>query len=385
MSGRDRAPPITQLLPAVTVDDQGRWPRSCGVRLVYNSFAGRYSDSPRAVYERLVADGGEHEHVWLADPAHAHTFPGDVITVPVGGPECVAALESADALVANTHTEVEWTKRPGAVYLQTWHGTPLKRIHHDVLWAPEGRLADLDRDVARWDLLLSPNAPSTGRLRTAFGFRGPVLETGYPRNDLLSAPDAGQVRAKVRAELGLGEGTTAVLYTPTWRDDAYFAEGRPDISLALDVGRFAEAMGERWVLLPRLHYMMTDRMAPLRGPGVRDVSYHPDVRELYLAADVMITDYSSTMFDFAVTGKPMLFFTYDLDHYRDVQRGFYFDFAPDAPGPLLRTEAQVLEALADLGAVTAAHADRYAAFRATWCHLEDGHATDRVLEALLRG
>ncbi|CAA9426420.1 MAG: CDP-glycerol:poly(glycerophosphate) glycerophosphotransferase [uncultured Quadrisphaera sp.] len=355
------------------------------MRFVYNAFSGRYSDSPRALYERLVADGGDHEHVWLADPAHAGAFPAGVPTVPVDGPEAVAALERADAVVANSHTELEWAKPAGALYLQTWHGTPLKRIHHDVLWAPEGRLARLDRDVARWDRLISPNRASTERLRGAFRFTGPVIETGYPRNDLLLSPERDEVRARVRAELGLAEGTTAVLYTPTWRDQEHFAEGRPDIALALDVQLFADALGEDWCLLPRLHYMMTDRMAPLSGPAVRDVSRHPDIRELYLAADVMVTDYSSTMFDFAVTGKPLVFFAYDLDHYRDAVRGFYFDPVADAPGPVLATAEEVLEALADLDGVRERCADRYAAFQQRWCHLEDGRATDRVLEVLLDG
>jgi CDP-glycerol glycerophosphotransferase len=97
----------------------------------------------------------------------------------------------------------------------------------------------------------------------------------------------------------------------------------------------------------------------------------------------MVTDYSSTMFDFAVTGKPMLFFTYDLADYADRQRGFYFDLAPIAPGPLLTTTADVLDALADLPAVARQHGERYAAFRETFCRLEDGHATDRVVDRLL--
>ena len=154
------------------------------MHVVYNSFHGRFSDNPRALYERLRDRPGT-EHTWLLDPPHAAAFPEDVRTVPIDGPDARAALESADLVVAGTHTEVEWTKRPGTTYLQTWHGTPLKRIHHDVLLAPPGRLDYLDRDVARWDVLLSPNPASTPRLRKAFGFDGPVWETGYPRNDRL--------------------------------------------------------------------------------------------------------------------------------------------------------------------------------------------------------
>src|SRR4051794_30492912 len=151
------------------------------MKIAYNSFEGRYSESPRAIYEALRRRDGGHDHVWLADPAHLAGFPSDAVTVPFGTPECAEALAAADVLVANTHTDMPWTKRPGTLYLQTWHGTPLKRIHNDVLWAPPGRLARLDEDIARWDVLLSPNHASTPLLRGAFGFDGEVLETGYPR------------------------------------------------------------------------------------------------------------------------------------------------------------------------------------------------------------
>ena len=351
--------------------------------IVLHSFEGRFSDSPRALYEGLLRAGTGHELVWLADPRHVQGFPPGARTIEYGTPECVEALEAADVVIANTHTDLVWAKKPGAVYLQTWHGTPLKRIHWDVLWAPEGRLDRLQRDVDQWDYLVSPNAVSTPRLRGAFHFEGEVIESGYPRNDLLSGATASEVRARVRGELGIPDGKTAVLYTPTWRDDVVFGDADADFTLDLDVDAFAERLGDDHVLLLRLHYMLTGRLAASTHPSIVDVSFHPEVGELYLAADAMVTDYSSTMFDFAVTGKPMLFYTYDLEDYMSRQRGFYFDFAPDAPGPLLETNEALLDALADLDAVTARHADRYAAFRERYCHLEDGHATERVLARVL--
>jgi CDP-glycerol glycerophosphotransferase len=354
------------------------------MRFVYNSFYGRYSDSPRAVYERLLGVEGDHTHVWLVGEGHQHGFPAGADTVTIGGEECRAVLESADVVVSNTYLELDWTKQPGTVYLQTWHGTPLKRIHYDApAIGPDDRLQLLDVDVARWDYLLSPNRPSTERLRKALRYEGTVVETGYPRNDLLLADDRDARRAAVRAELGLAEGTRAVLYVPTWRDDEYYAQ---DVALGLDVAAFAGTMGEGWCLLPRIHYYMADRFAlPQDDPRVRDVSYYPDIRDLYLAADVMVTDYSSAMFDFAVTGKPMIFYAYDLAHYRDSVRGFYFDFIPDAPGPVVETMPALLDALPRLDSLQDEYRERYAAFRELFCHLEDGRATDRVIELLLGG
>jgi CDP-glycerol glycerophosphotransferase len=112
------------------------------------------------------------------------------------------------------------------------------------------------------------------------------------------------------------------------------------------------------------------------------VTYYPDVSELFLAADVMVTDYSSSMFDFAVTGKPLVFFTYDLDRFRDQVRGFYFDLEEYAPGPVVRSQEDLADALLDLPASQSRHADRYRRFRRRFCHLDDGHAGQRVLDRL---
>ncbi len=352
------------------------------MKIAYQSFEGRYSDSPRVLYEALRARGGAHEHVWLADPAHAAGFPPGVRTAGYGMPDGREALEAADLLIANTHTDVTWTKRDDAVYLQTWHGTPLKRIHWDVLWAPPGRLERLSGDVARWDRLISPNATSTPLLRGAFRYDGAVFESGYPRNDVLNAPDRDEIRAAARAELGIADDRTVVLYAPTWRDEEVFAAGGREFRLAFDIGAFTERLGEDHVLLLRLHYMLTGRCTAVEHAAVRDVSFYPDISRLYLAADVLVTDYSSSMFDFAVTGRPILFFTYDLADFQGRMRGFYFDFAPVAPGPLLETTQDVLDALRDLDAVGERYAGPYARFRERFCHLEDGHAAERVLDLL---
>lgn len=353
--------------------------------IVFHAFEGRYSDSPRALHEALLEREPGHEHVWLAQGPAAEGFPPGTRAVPWGSPAAREALEAADLLVANTHTDTPWDKRPGARYLQTWHGTPLKRIHHDVLWAPEGRLERLQGDVDRWDLLVSPSPAATPLLRGAFRYGGEVLETGYPRNDVLVGPGAAAIRERVRSQLGIPEGKRAILYTPTWRDDAVFSAGGKRPELALDLERFTAALGDDCVLLLRLHYMLVGALGPLERPGVLDVSAHPEVSELYLAADAMVTDYSSTMFDFAVTGKPMAFFVYDLEDYGDRLRGFYFPLEPLAPGPLVRTSEELIAVLGALPAVQGEYAGRYAAFQERFCGLEDGGATQRVLDRVLRG
>lgn len=349
--------------------------------VVYHAFYGRYCDSPRAIYETL-RDRPGMSHVWLAHPDHRAGFPAGVDTVTVDTDEARQALEAADLLVANTHTETEWDKGPHTTYLQTWHGTPLKRIHHDVLWAPPGRLERLDGDVAKWDLLLSPNAPSTPLLRQAFRYDGAVLESGYPRNDALSDPSSDALRRSLRSRLGIDDETVAVLYTPTWRDDEFFTGDSRDVPMALDFERLVDGLEPGHCILVRSHAMMTGRSVPPALPGVIDVSYYPDITDLYLAADALVTDYSSAMFDFAVTDKPIVFYAYDLDRYRDSVRGFYFDLFADAPGPVVQTVDDLVGVLRDLPGVERDFAAAYARFRARYDHLEDGFATQRVLERL---
>lgn len=352
------------------------------MRIVYNAFNGRYADSPRALHRGMLARGVQAEHVWLQDGRFVGGFPAGVATVPIGTPAAVGALESADVLVSNTHIQLDrWKKPAGACYLQTWHGTPLKRIHRAAASIPaEELMRELDEDIARWDALVSQSPAATRLLRDAFGYGGPVLETGYPRNDVLRSADADERRATLRAELGIGPDVTVVLYAPTYRDDQVDDPAAPD---GLDLEVLLNRLGPAYTVLLRQHYYLHRRPVRTGVAGLVDVSDHPDVADLYLAADALVTDYSSAMFDFAVTGKPLLLYPYDLGHYRDRLRGFTVDLETEAPGALVLEPEALAQALLALTATTARDAKRYAAFRRRWCALDDGHATDRVLDEVL--
>ena len=328
--------------------------------VVFSSWHGRQSDSPRAIAAELERRGVPLRHQWVEE--------GDNRGI----------LESARFIISNDVLPEEFDKSDGATYLQTWHGTPLKRIGYDVAdpQFPDHEYhyeTELARDVARWDVLLSANAYSTEILPRAFRYDGPVLETGYPRNDLLSSPDRDTVRERVRVALEAPAGVCVVLYAPTWRESF-------TMELELDLEELHAALGREFVVLTRAHGLTADNSDFGDGPGWRDVTRWPEISELYLAADVLLTDYSSAMFDFAVTGKPQVFYTYDLDDYRDRMRGFYFDFEADAPGPLLRTTADVAAALRDVDAVAADYAGAYERFAERFCPHEDGGATARVVD-----
>ena len=348
--------------------------------VLFDSWRGQFSDSPRAISEELHRRGAELEHVWVLDPALTGEVPPWVVPVAPGSTSHLSMLGRARYLVANHTVPGFHHKRRGTEFLQTWHGTPLKRIGFETRWgnSRESRqaLETLELNVPNWDLLLSPNSFSTPILRQAFRFKGEILETGYPRNDLLVAPKAEEIRALTRARLGIGDGQRAVLYAPTFRDDAPFSREH-------EVEQLARDLGNSHVVLLRAHKIDAGRLTLGEAASLRDVSKYVDNRELYLAADVLVTDYSSLMFDFAVTRKPMLFFTPDLAHYRDELRGFYFDFEAEAPGPLLFTLADLTSAIQDLDAAVGPSKEAYARFVERFCHLDDGRASERVVDALL--
>jgi CDP-glycerol glycerophosphotransferase len=174
-----------------------------------------------------------------------------------------------------------------------------------------------------------------------------------------------------------------VLYAPTWRDNQFYASGRYRFDLRLDLDRAWQAVGEDHVILIRGHHHLANDVPDGGRPGfVRNVTAYPDIAELFLISDVLITDYSSVMFDFATTGRPMLFFTYDLAHYRDQLRGFYFDLEAEAPGPLLTNSDEVVAALRDADGVADAYQAAYAAFAAKYCPLDDGKAAARACDRL---
>jgi CDP-glycerol glycerophosphotransferase len=349
--------------------------------VLFESWHGSYSDNPRGISEELLHRSSPLRQAWVLRERPVG-LPESVAVVAPGTRRYLEYLGRARYLVSNNSMPGYFSKKRGTTYLQTWHGTPLKRIGFDIA-RPAFRdskrsMENLRRDVAQWDYLISQNQFSTEILRNAFHYRGPIMEVGYPRNDLLSSPRATPLRQETRQRLGIADGVRAVLYVPTWRDDDAF-------SLHLGLASVVEALGEGCVVLLRVHPDVAHTFA-LRGMRqVLDVTLEPDIRELYLAADVLVTDYSSAMFDFAVTGKPMLFFTYDLPFYRDRLRGFYFDFEAEAPGPLLRTTDDVIASLLHLEEVTPRYAAAYERFVQRFCHLDDGHAAERVIRVLFEG
>ncbi|MFJ9322715.1 bifunctional glycosyltransferase/CDP-glycerol:glycerophosphate glycerophosphotransferase [Streptomyces globisporus] len=354
--------------------------------VLFDAFKGtQYSDSPRAVHEELVRRGADLEHLWVVRDDQVDV-PATARAVRMWSPQWYEALATSRYVVANNHLPDWFRKRPEQIVVQTWHGTPLKKIGHDiesVHFADQRYLERVEKEVQNWDMLVSPNSFSTPILQRAFKFPGEMVECGYPRNDILRRPDTADREREIRRRIGLPRGKRVIMYAPTWRDDQFYAPGKYKFDFRIDLDDARARLGDDHVLLVRRHPNVVD---PVPGAGdgfVFDVSDYPDMADLSLIADVMITDYSSLMFDYVNTGRPILFFTYDLDHYRDTLRGFYFDFERSAPGPLLFESAQLITAIRNVDRIQAEYAERYRWFQREFCDLDDGYAAARLTDRIL--
>lgn len=337
----------------------------------FESFYGRtVGCNPQAIDRALVAQAPDIVRYWsVVDLSVA--VPDGAIAVVEGSPEWWRARAAARLLVVNDWLRRRFARKPGQTVLQTWHGTPLKRLAlHRPGFDPR-RMAAVVKESRRWDVLLAQNTYSERILRKAYAFLGrPIWVEGYPRNDALVTGDA----SAIRADLGIADGERVLLYAPTWRDD------RTEMVDFIDAEELARRTDS--VVLVRGHSRTIDTGRDRAGARVIDVTGYPETSKLLLAADALITDYSSVMFDFSVTGKPMYFLVPDLDHYRGELRGFYFDLATRAPGPLVHSQDELVAALADSGHEKV-YAERYDAWRAQFNPRDDGHSAERVVARIL--
>ncbi len=307
--------------------------------------------------------------------------PEGAIAIVEGSAEWWRVRADARLLVVNDWLRKRWMPRPHQTVLQTWHGTMLKRLALDRDGVGLRTRIAVRRESRRWNVLMAQNDYAAEILRRAYAFRGPVWVEGYPRNDVLVGTGS-EARAAVRSRLGLLPDQRAVLYAPTWRDDA--TEIVDYLDLPSLPAALAELPGEH-VVLVRGHSRTLRHGRNLDAPGLIDVTTYPDMADLLLAADVVITDYSSLMFDITATSTPLVLFAPDREHYERELRGFYFDLLDEAPVTVTESRAALLHELARLaeageeGAASAA----LLAWRQRFNTLDDGRAAERVVARLL--
>lgn len=355
--------------------------------IVFESGLGKqYSDSPRAIYEELVRRGDTRTKVWVYNQKLPTTDPHTIVVTRLS-PQYFWYLARAKYWVNNQNFPYYVTRRKDGVYVQTWHGTPLKKMQHD-LDAIEGRDSGyLDRVTQasrQWSYLLSPSPYATSAFSTAFRHDATIVEQGYPRNDILSSSDVHALGESVRQKLDLPESKKVLLYAPTFRDDQNISRNKFGFTLPFDLERFGAEHGGDYVLLLRTHVVVKNTIIipDHLSEVVRDVSAHDDINELYVASDALITDYSSVFFDYSILQRPIIFFAYDLEKYRDQLRGFYLDYDSDLPGPVVTSESELGNAISTLEERSLELSARSAAFAAEYAPEDDGSAAQRVVNAV---
>ncbi|MFE0413902.1 bifunctional glycosyltransferase/CDP-glycerol:glycerophosphate glycerophosphotransferase [Streptomyces tendae] len=356
---------------------------------VYTSYGDRLpSCNPLAVFEKAGELAPQVHGVWVVRKELAGRVPDGIDHVVRDSRRYWEVMARARYFVNNVDFPDHIVKRPGQLHLQTHHGTPLKRMGLDQRAYPAAaRGMDFDRlleRVDRWDLSVSSNQHSTKQWERAYPGSYETLDAGYPRNDRYYGAGGEEVAA-VRARLGIAPGRTALLYAPTHRD--YRTGWTPSFDLA----RLAKALGDDFVLLVRTHYFddLSPELSDLADRGaVLDVSRHPSVEDLCLAADALVADYSSLTFDYANLDRPIVIYADDWEIYSQV-RGVTFDLLSgrpgDTPGAVATTEDELVDTFRSGRWRGPEATDLRAAFRARFCQYDDGHAAERVVRRFFLG
>ncbi|MCY1137270.1 bifunctional glycosyltransferase family 2 protein/CDP-glycerol:glycerophosphate glycerophosphotransferase [Actinoplanes sp. Pm04-4] len=342
---------------------------------VFSAYWGKgYECNPRAVYEKMGELAPGVRGVWEVKPGAEGTMPPGVATVTMGTLEHYRTMARAKYLVTNVNFGGWVIKRRDAVHLSTNHGTPVKAMGVDQLKFPAGiqgmNMNWLLKRCDRWTYSVSPNAYTTEVWERAYPCDYETLETGYPRNDRLATATPADVQA-ARERLGLQPGQVAVAYLPTYRDYEFGSDA------LLNVERFIDRMPAETVLLVRVHHFDRSHVSGTH-PRVIDLGGYPSVEDIYLAADALITDYSSVMFDYAVLDRPLAIYAADWKKYK-ANRGAYLDVFTEGPGVAARTESELVDLFVSGEVFGETAAATRKVFRDRFCYLDDGHAAERVV------
>jgi len=345
--------------------------------IVFESLWGRsYSCSPAAFYEFIIENHPEYECVW---------FLNDIETPIKGGAKKVEKqsedyyhyLATAKYFVFNANLPVSFVKRRGQVVIQTMHGTPFKSFGLDVKdeMPTEKEKLRVVKRAAAWDYIVAQGEFTKNMVWRWFRYKGTVLKTGYPRTDRLYSLDVKKAQT-LRETLGIPAEKRVILYAPTWRDLKKF-------DMELDIEAMRKELSEDYALLIRPHYFVKDfYQVPEDGKFVFDAGKVSTIEDLFPVTDILITDYSSVMFDFALTGKQMIFFAYDLKEYTENTRGSYFDISKEAPGLLAETTKEVIDAIKNADKHSSVNEERVKAFSNKYLTYENGKSSELIYETV---
>lgn len=359
--------------------------------IIFQSSNGRnYTGNPRYIYEEMVCQGldEEYECIWFLFDTSIE-IPGRCKKIRNNYFPYFWYLMRAGFWVFDSRQPLYCRKKKSVTYIQTWHGTPLKKLALDMDRMDMGGSTDIN-DYHRqflvtckdWDYLISQNNFSTEIFRSCFAFKDrPILEIGYPRNDILIRDNKKDKIIEYKKMLGLPLDKKIILYAPTWRDNEYAVKGKYKFASKLNFDKAQKELSDEYIFIVKYHYLVSDKIdwSPYEG-FVYTFDETKDIAWLYLVSDMMITDYSSVMFDYSLLKRPMLFFAYDLQDYKENLRGFYFDFVEEAPGPISRDTNQLINDIKSYEPLK--WEDKYQTYSNKYNHVDDGHASEKVIDLI---
>ena len=361
--------------------------------IFFESFYGNsYSCSPKAIYEYVLNDERfkDYKFVWAFKNINKYTFDERTILVKSNSRKYYKYLSKSKYWVVNLLINTGVKKKKNQVYVQCWHGTPLKKLRYDI--EKDNVLNSIsevrkrnDLDAIKFDYFISPSKFCTEKFTSAFNLKklnneNIFIEKGYPRNDYLFNYKKSDIK-KIKKKLNIPLNKKVILYAPTFRDNQVNENGYT-YNVELDFNKFKNEFSEEYVILFRAHYFIANKFDFKKYNNfVYDVSKYEDINELYIISDILITDYSSVFFDFANLKKPILFYMYDYNNYKNNLRDFYIDLK-ELPGPILKKENTLIKEIKNIDNYSKKYKEKYEKFNKKYNYLDDGNATKRVVEEI---
>ncbi|MCR4777437.1 MAG: CDP-glycerol glycerophosphotransferase family protein [Lachnospiraceae bacterium] len=363
--------------------------------VVFDSSNGsNYTGSPRAVYERMMELGLDKKYrcVWfLYKEKIEKDFPGNAKVVRYGWFKYFYYMSVAGTWIFDARQPAFIKKKKNQKYIQIWHGTPLKKLALDMESVNMSGSTDIEiykkkfvENSSTWDCLVAQNEFSANIFRRCFAFDKEMLKIGYPRNDVLFKKNNPQDIEAIKRELNIPLDKKVLLYAPTWRDDEYISKGIYLFKPKLDFKMLMDELKDEYVIVVKYHYLVGDKIDWTGFEGfVYPVNATGEISRLYLIADAMITDYSSVMFDYSILNRPMYFYAYDLEKYKNELRGFYFDYLKEIPGPLSMETKDLIKSIKKYGVeIGSEFKEKMVRWHEKYHEFEDGTASDKIIEQI---
>lgn len=335
--------------------------------ITFESFSGRkYADNPRAIYEEIKRQQLNYICKWFMNKKSDVSSIDKNDVVYKGTIKWLYYTAVSKVWIKNTGAYGGFKKRKKQIYIQTWHGIPIKKMGFDV------NPLQTDNSVCKnWDYVISPNNYYERCLNSSYHLELNYLKIGYPRNDKFYNYTK-EYAVNIKKRLGIDDDKKIILYAPTFRD----AEINNNDKNA-DIFKVFKEFPDKYLILFKAHYFLNKIIDNTKN--VIDVSDYSDISELMIISDILITDYSSVLFDYLNLKKPMIFFACDLEYYRDIERGFYLDYN-ELPGPIVKTDEELLKAVDNIDNYWVQFGNKYNKFIKEYCQYEDGQASKRVVE-----